>query len=100
MGFQQSLLMDQMKDLMARQSELHNEVQGVDALISEATKSRANASQRIHRFGENPRLAEEVQRATETLDAAEKRRVELELELTDVDEKISHNNEVLSAMLA
>lgn len=98
--FQQSLLMDQLKDLMAREKVLAAEAKALALEAEEAEATRRNALQRLERFGENPRLSEEAARSEERLLTARQRQETVVEELDAVSASLQHSNELLAVVLA
>jgi len=98
--FQQSLLMDQLKDLMARQTQLREETRQLEVEAEEAGAMCTRAAERLQRFGANPRREEEVHQGTERRVAAEARLAELAAQLAELGWQIEEKNELLAAMLA
>jgi len=97
--FHQSLLMDQLKDLLARQRELAAAVARSEADVEESSARCLHAEQRLVRFGDNPRLAEEAQKAGAQRDEASARLDAERTELADVDAQVAHHNEILTAAM-
>jgi len=97
--FHQSLLMDQLKDLLARQGELAVAVARSQADVEESTARCLHAEQRLGRFGENPRLAAEAQKAAAQRDEASARLDAERTELADVDAQMANHNEILTAAM-
>jgi len=97
--FHQSLLMDQLKDLLARQRELAASIALSKAEVEESTARCLHAEQRLERFGDNPRLAEEAQKAAAQRNEASARLDAEQTELADVDAKVADHNEILTAAM-
>jgi len=97
--FHQSLLMDQLKDLLARQGELAVAVARSQADVEESTARCLHAEQRLGRFGENPRLAAEAQKAAAQRDEASARLDAERTELADADTQVAQHNEILTAAM-
>jgi len=96
--YHQSLLQDQMKDLTARQKALRTELEVAAPEVAEKENSLRNVQQRLERFGENPRLKEEISRSEARLEELRPRCADLEQELSQVEASIKNNTELLAAM--
>lgn len=98
--FQISLLTDELKDLLARRAELHASSERVAASIEEAEQRKQKAEQRLARFGENPRLREEVRVAEASRVEASACREEADAKAERLDALILEKNGLLVALLS
>jgi len=98
--FQQSLLMDQLKDQIAAEECLQREADALEVEIDECEKIHGHATQRLERFGENPRFVEEASRAAERLDSLRAKLDGVHNELAEVKVHMATKNELLAALLA
>ena len=90
--------MSQLKVSERQQSDRRSEQARLHSELEEAEGVHRNATQRLHRFGENPRLVEEARSSAERRGVAEARCAELENELKVMEASIEEQHHLLAAL--
>merc|ERR1712136_346741 len=95
--YQESLLNDRLKDLLQEHEDLSCLVISMRADLEAATKLRENASLRMSRYGDNPKLQAEVERAQKIEDEARKPVSSMQERIDTIEGEALEIHEMLSA---
>eukprot|EP00929_Paragymnodinium_shiwhaense_P056389 TRINITY_DN28218_c0_g2_i1.p1 TRINITY_DN28218_c0_g2~~TRINITY_DN28218_c0_g2_i1.p1 ORF type:complete len:748 (-),score=220.15 TRINITY_DN28218_c0_g2_i1:73-2316(-) len=96
MEFQQSLLHDQIKDLLRERDELQEKIGSLGDQLGSAEKALQNAEQRLERYGENPRIREEAEAAGKIIEEFRDPHEEASKRLADVEAALCEKNEMVA----
>lgn len=94
--YQRSLLHDQVKELAKQQQLLRQQVFQLRESLETADQGLKNAELRMSRYGENPRLRHQAERAREAKEAAQQELQQLEPSLAQIEAE-AHEKEKLLA---